>query len=470
MSINIRENIVSLNSKRKIPAISWCTYKPGLKLPSIRRGDLSLHKPFQSFAFSVADNTNSEVKAFASRMNSVAYALLDYEIYLESVGLTWLDGSDGVLANYRNYAFAKVRNSKSSRGNLTAKKSVNIKIHVLYEFYSWASSSISELAPSIGTETHVAIKSTLPLHSLNPTHWTGQPRKLYPQCFTGVAESSASMSGQHWATVAEINDIEEYFRNVKFVKTGARNILFMRVIDQTGLRRESTNSLVIGQFSDKNIEKSISTLKIHSIQPYKQKNDERNFFDIPIPLSLEINRFIKSIYGDDIFVRAAKNVSINMLPLFVSEKTGAAMDDKSWTAIFTDAFNAIDAPKGAGVHAIRRKFAEDWFEKEVQNCIDKGQPISYADIVAGLAKVLGHDSKLSQEAYRRVSRMSRGTTTLDTLTEENRELAVRVIQLNSLLSCKDEEISRLRNMLEDVELSVKKKMGLIAKRPTSQRV
>lgn len=460
-------NVIQLAPQSFPVSLFWSTYKKNLKVPSIRLSDLSLHKPFQSFALSVAATTNEQPRAFKSRLHALAYALLEYAMFLESINKTWIDADDALLVEYRDYSYEKVKSTKISRGEITAKQTTNIKLQILYELYVWAEHGIETATPSIGWEKDASIRSTLPLKNANPNKWNCLPKRLYPQCFQDAEDSSSSMGGQHWATEAELNDIEDYFRDSNFSVTAERNAIFLRTVDQTGLRRGSANSLVIGQFSDEAIGKSIQAeLHSHSVQPSKQKNSSRNFFDVPYPLAWEINRYIKSLYGDDIFVRTKHKKTLAKLPLFVSMTSKEAISDQTWTDIFTDAFQAIGAPLGSGIHSVRRKFAEDWFRKEIQRYIDQGLPISYTDIVAGLAKVLGHDSKLSQEAYRRASSLSRVNSPLDVLTEQNRELAVRNMQLTAQLVRKDEEITRLRALLA-AGGQARNKSGVTAKRPLS---
>jgi hypothetical protein len=461
-------NVIPLPLVNFPVGLSWSKYKDGLKIPTIRNSDLSLHKPFQSFILSVAANTSKIPRAFKSTIEPIAYALLEYATFLTSIRRNWLDANDQLLVDYREYSYENVKNSEISRGEMEAKQTTNIKLRILYEFYTWATDGIELETPHIEWNKDATIRSTLPLHSTTPNKWNSRPKNLYPQCFQDAGEGSSNMSGQHWATNAELNDIEDYFRDNHQPATAERNVLFLRTVDQTGLRLGSVNSLVIDQFSETSIEKSYKAeLLAHVVKPRTQKFSRRNFFDFPYALALEINRYIKSVYGADIFLRAKHDESLAKLPLFTSMnskksgvsktkcKTLCSLSNGTWTDIFTKAFQAISCPIGSGIHSVRRKFAEDWFNKEIQRYIDQGLPISYTDIVAGLAKVLGHDSELSQEAYRRASSMSRVNTPLDILTEQNRELTIRVMQLTAQAQRKDDEIEQLNLRLSNAECSVK---------------
>jgi hypothetical protein len=451
------------NSSNFDVSISWGEYKPGLKVPMIRLPDLSLHRPFQSFALSVAAKISHKKKAFHSRMDALGYGLLDFAIFLNAKKKVWLDVDGALLAKYRVYAFEKIRRSTSSKDDVTAEQSANRKIRLIYELYTWAVTGTNIQTPTIGNGVDDSIKSTLPLYNLKADEWNKNEKNLYPECFHHTA-SSSSMAGQHWATDAELADIEELFRSENSALVAERNIIFMRTIDQIGLRRESANSLKAVQFSDDAINQSVeNNMSAHSVQPAKQKFSGLDYFEVPFALAWEINRYIKSIHGDKIFEVAKHKKSLAKLPIFLSTTSNKAMSDKSWTSIFSKAFRAVGAPKGAGCHSIRRKFAEDWFRRAIQNCIDQGLPVSYSDIVAGLAKVLGHQSKLSQEAYRRANSMTRVNTPLDALSEQNQELSVQVMSQAAQLQKKDEEILRLRKLVRSKGAIAKKK---ISARPT----
>lgn len=429
-------------------SVSWGNYKPGLKVPMIRLADLSLHRPFQNFALSVAAKTSDKKKAFHSRMEALGYDLLDFAIFLNAKKRAWLDVDGALIAKYRVYAFEKIRRSPSSKDDVTAEQTANRKIRLIYELYTWAVTGTNIQTPSIGNGVDDSIKSTLPLYNLKADEWNSNEKNLYPECFHGTA-SSSSMAGQHWATDAELADIEELFRRENSALVAERNIIFLRTIDQVGLRRESANSLKAVQFSDDAINRSVKNdMSAHSVQPAKQKFSGIDYFEVPFALAWEINRYIKSIHGEDIFKKAKYKKSFENLPVFLSTTSNKAMCDKSWTSIFSKAFRAVGAPKGAGCHSIRRKFAEDWFRRAIQNCIEGGLPFAYSDIVAELAKALGHQSKLSQEAYRRAASMTRVNTPLDVLAEQNRELNVQVMSQVAQLQKKDEEILRLRKLLE----------------------
>lgn len=421
----------------------WSEFEKGLTIPSIRNSDLSLNLPFHAFVLSVAKATSKKSTAFNSRLRPIAYTLFQFAQFLEANSLRWENVNDEVILKYREYALAQTMDSSISRGEITSKATTNVKIVILYELYTWAAEGVEVSTPTIGWDDTAQIRSTLPLFELKPDKWNSHPNRRYPLCYRDAGIGSGSMSGQHWATNKERDDIEDYFRSICPLVC-ARNILFMQIIDQTGLRRSSANSLTIGQFSDFLINKSQdAALPAHPVQPDSQKRGYRNFFDFPYSLALEIRRFIKGIYGEDIFERLKNDSRLSTQRIFLSETTGKPLNNSTWSDIFTRAFRAVEAPLGAGIHSFRRKFAEEWFRKEVQRYKDEGKLVSYPDIIAALATVLGHDSKLSQEAYRRASSAARTNTPLDMLTSQNNELSTRIMQLESELAAKNAQIAEL---------------------------
>lgn len=436
----------------------WSEFEKGLKIPSIRNSDLSLNLPFHAFALSIATETSKKPIAFNSRLRPIAYTLFQFAQFLEANSLRWESVDDDAIISYREYALTQTMNSSISRGEITSKATTNVKIVILYELYTWAAQGVKERTPTIGWEDTAQIRSTLPLFDMKPDVWNSHPHRRYPLCYRDAGIGSGSMSGQHWATNKERDDIEDYFRS-KCPLTCVRNILFMQITDQTGLRRSSTNSLTIGQFSDLLIKKSQdAALPAHPVQPDSQKFGYRNFFDFPYSLVLEIRRFIKGIYGDDIFERLKNDTRLSARRIFLSEVTGKPVKDSTWSDIFSHAFRAVEAPQGAGIHSFRRKFAEEWFKKEVQRYKDEGKLVSYPDVIAALATVLGQDSKLSQEAYRRASSAARMNTPLDMLTCQNNEQTIRIMQLESEIAAKNAQIAQLMTPTNQMHRKMKKQL------------
>ncbi|MGO4479933.1 hypothetical protein AB4Z32_27215 [Massilia sp. 2TAF26] len=412
----------------------WSNYKPELKIPTIRGTNLSRHVEFHRHALDVARRSNQEPAAFDSTMRPVAYALLEFAKYLAREKLEWFDANEETIEGFRDAAYEATVSSPTSRGEQTAKATTNIKLRIIYEFYLWADTEKLCNRPLIGWGKSFPIQSSLPLHRDEQNKWNGRARRKFPKCYRGIGENSSNPGGQYWATNADLNDIEDRFYALQPAATAARNVLFMRIADQTGLRRGSINSLVASQFTDAAIERSMkSELKAHAIRPKKQKLARNYYFEIPYALAWEVNRFLRNQYGDAMQNAAECQMNLDEMPVFISQTTGKQMTSKAWSGIFTEAFQAIGAPKGAGIHSIRRKFAEEWFRGRVQEFRDDGKPTDYQAVVAGLARVLGQDSKLSQEAYRRASAMSRGASPTDVLTEQNYELAAKNMQLTAQL-------------------------------------
>lgn len=410
----------------------WSEYKPNLKIPSIRGVDLALNIEFHRYALYVAKETNEELQAFESTMQPLAYALFDFAKFLAAEKFGWERVDNDILKAFRNSELNSTQEKAISRCDATAKATTNVKLRIIYNFYAWTHLEKLCRRPVIGWEKEYPIKSSLTLFAEKQNKWNERATRKFPLCYRGIGENSNSVGAQYWATNADVNDIEDFFYLSQPAKTAGRNTLFMRTADQTGFRRGSINSLVVGQFTEKEIEKSIASgLKAHSIQPRSQKLGRNFYFDIPYALAWEINRYLRALYGDDVVKAASSDESLKNLPVFTSIRTGGRMTSKSWSAIFTEAFRAIGAPIGSGLHSIRRKFAEDWYTAEIDSLRKLGKPTDLKSVSSGLARVLGHNSNLSQEAYRRASTTSRGATPVDVLTEQNSEQAAKIMNLTA---------------------------------------
>jgi hypothetical protein len=434
--MTVMSTLASLHCARNDAPVTlwWSNYKPELKIPTIRGTDLARHVEFHRYALDVARKCNQSPEAFDSTMRPVAYALLEFEKYLARQKMKWFNVNDEIIEGFRTAAFEATMSSPASRGVETAKATTNIKLRIIYEFYLWADNEELCGRRLIGWGKEFPIQSSLPMYRNQPTDWNGRSRRRYPWCYRGIGENSSNPGGQYWATNADLNDIEDSFRLLQPPATAARNVLFMRVADQTGLRRGSINSLVASQFTVAAIERSMkSDLKAHAIRPKKQKLGKIYHFEIPYALAWEVNRFLRKQYGDAMLNARESKIDLEKLPVFISMTTGERMTNKAWSSIFAEAFQAIGAPKGAGLHSIRRKFAEEWFRMKVQEFRDNKKPTDYQAVVAGLARVLGQDSKLSQESYRRAIAMTRGATPMDVLTEQNNELSAKNMQLTAQL-------------------------------------
>lgn len=431
---------MSNHPKANPVTLMWIELTPGRFVPSFRDHRLNLIEPFLDYAISEAKKKISDkasARAYTSAMDSIAYSLSEFAGYLQSKGKSWAGTTDDILEEFRDASHTETRTKKTSKNNTTASRTINKKLRVIYDFFAWAEVNAALTQGKIGWGTE-DIKSTRPLHLKNPTKWNGLPRNQYPKCLQGVGEKSRSMDSQYWATEQDLDDIEDYFGRTLPSATAERNILFMRITDQTGFRRASTNSLTIGQFSDAAINESLRQgLVAHSAQPASQKLTKNYHFDISYALAWEINRYIKQLFGEELATQSCHVKKVADLPIFVSITTGRPLTDNHWSDIFTAAFQAMGADRGAGLHAIRRKFAEDWFRKEIERRLKNNLSIAYEDIVAGLARVLGHDSKLSQEAYRRVSKATTGATTEDRLQEQNQQQTAQILKLKAELARKD---------------------------------
>lgn len=395
--------------------------------------------------------TKVDFHTYKSTVDAVAYALLDFARFLRRKRLTWRDLNDDLLLKFRDDALKETRQDSRSKDEFTAKRTVNTKIRIIYDFYAWAEVDAALTDGKIGW-MEGDIRSSLPLYKQSNKDEDKKDKNAHPLCYRGIGEASRTSQGQYWATEKDLDDIEAFFRSTQQTETAERNILFMRIMDEMGWRRSSVNSLTIGQFSDTTINRSIELgLPAFSVVPIVQKNRRAHSFKMEYPFAWEINRFIKSYYGTDVAEKSGYDIDVASLPLFSSVNTRLPIKNATFSDIFEAAFRAIGAPRGANTHSIRRKFAEETAEEEFTRRRRLGLSIAKEDVAEAIAEKLGHDSKLSQEAYLRVSKRPKQGTVEERQGDTISKLTAEVLAVKAELAQKEALIQSLSKSLNQVE-------------------
>lgn len=242
---------------------------------------------------------------------------------------------------------------------------------------------------------------------------------------------------QYWATEADFAELREHFWKTGDGDTAPRNDLLMRVIDATGFRRASANSLTTDMFSDAAIEKAVNEGLTHiSVVPPEQKFGYNRAFPVSLNLAIAINRYInterrqllaKAGYSD-----ADKSIHQRRIFLSTSSATGGwPLTHATVSKIFGRAFRAIGRKAGAATHSFRRKFAEQRWAEEIEFRMREGLSLAYEDIAMAVADDLGHESIVSQDAYHRVLSRIRKLSVEQQLRNQAAELNDEVAQPRS---------------------------------------
>jgi hypothetical protein len=416
--------------RRSYPVtLLWGVLAPGQKVPVIYDHEFKLIDAFVDYGIAVSARkaaARGSEQAYKSTIEAVAYALTDLAEFMQKKRVSWRDFDDELLQEYRDSSLAETLKNARARDDLSARRTVNVRLRHIYQFFTWAQVDALLVDRLIGWRG-CRVRSTLPSlrGAEGPRRIDAKDREKYPLCFRPVGEGSRT-AGQHYTTDEDIERLEAYFWDTEQLETGERNVLMLHLVQHVGWRRASLNGLKIDQFSDDAINNAERAGEDLRVVPARQKFGYRNTFDVPLALACHINRYIKTSRAE-LLHQNGWNESIAKRRLFVSATTGAPLSDGSVSQIFGEAFRAIGAPKGAGLHSVRRGYGTLQAELELE--VRKRERLSTApeDVMLAVARRLGHQSIESQEPYvRAVLTVSR-----DSLEErQRREILAKSVALS----------------------------------------
>jgi hypothetical protein len=297
--------------------------------------------------------------------------------------------SDELLRQFRDVELIATRVRRNSSGDeLRAKRSVNIGIRRIYHFLLWAKDSGWLPAEKIGE-----FQSDVTVLRLTSKRYGAIDTPIFPLLFKRIGEASAA-HGRYFATDEDKVGLEKYFRSNCTAFTYARNLLLMEVADTVGWRRGAINSLLCNQFDTggESLKKKIGVI------PARQKFGYQNSFDVGIALVNKINFFIHN-NRNPFYEEMGWSQSRSEGYLFTSAKDGRPLTDQAISQIFGSAFKAIGAPRGAGMHSFRRKFADERVENEIRSRLRLGLDTSALSVAASVAILMGHSNPASVSSY-----------------------------------------------------------------------
>lgn len=446
--------MVDLRKNYPIKVI-WPEFRPGRRVPLFFDAQVDIIVSLTHYALYHAEqkmskqtidgNTN---QAYTSHMGMIVAGLTSFAKFLRRKHITYAEVDDRLLEEYRDEEYQIVKAKRASRTEKTVKRTVNGKLRVIYDFYCWAQEIQLLLEHYIGwiaDEKRPAfrIKSFLPRYRKNPEKYPNGRRiggMNYPMCYEGVGEG-ARHRATHYATDAELNALRDYFRDNNDVLTAERNVLIVDIIEAVAWRQSSVHSLRASQFSTALIDQAMQTGKDKfSIVPSKQKGGYDNVYDIPLPLAIRINIFIRE--NRDVLLRdRGKDEDDAQDHLFIAYTTCRPLGEHRISRIIGNAFTALGAPKGSGPHSIRRKCGKEKATEFVQIRRREGRSTNPEDIVEDLKPVLGHSSSAAQAAY------THGKRDMYNMSVEHK-LRDEIASLRSQMESKTVEVARLRSLLK----------------------
>lgn len=426
--------------------VQWGKLPSGYKSPIIFDGKLRIIEPFTRYCLDIA-NMNSRFKqrsqAHKSEINSASTALKYLADFMRTNRLEWNEVDDAHLDQFRTWYLEQIEQSSQTRNDLSRKRTVNIRLREIYNFYYWAQEEAFLVENHIGWELQSKIRSKLPAYIKDGRSALPRSDKnnlLYPKIFPRAGSSADVID--YTATDRDKENLKEHFEtqgDSDYVVR--RNILIMEIAATVGWRQGSIQSLLIDSFADEIIDGCDK--EFLAVQPLNQKYGYHYEFEVPLALALRINRHIKSDRANFLASKKLKEKTAKH-HLFISSTTGKPLAEMTITEIFSKAFTAIGAPKGSGIHSFRRSFTSNEMRLQIDTRKRNNLSTAPEDVMLPVQRKLGHKSPLSQQVYADATQ----SLTRDTV---ERELRDENLQLRAEIAEKEREISILVAKLDELD-------------------
>ncbi|WP_417702235.1 hypothetical protein [Pseudomonas sp.] len=306
-----------------------------------------------------------------------AYNLAPWFVFLDEASLQVAEASDECLLKYKEYLEWKHGVSRS------AKIKASRKLMAVYKFYHYFSSVRRDIFNLIGP-SGCNITSSITSHEDQSFNY------LYPYCYRRIGRSSRH--GVRW-TPDQSHKCELFFAlTVGNEYISRRNRLLVEIADEVGLRCGSILSLTTDQFPPLN-ESDLEKEFIY-ITPSSQKFGYSKPFPFLVELYLRIVAFIEGERRD--LVIRFNNSSDK---IFLNYHTGKPLTQAGTSSLFSRLSRQLKWPNNSGLHSWRRKFAQDFNEKNIEDRRRLGLDTSHDALALDLAARMGHESIQSQRPY-----------------------------------------------------------------------
>ena len=303
---------------------------------------------------------------------------------------------DEVLIKFRDRELNEVKTNAISRGNeRTAKRTVNAKLRRIYRFLWWYQDTKldhNHLIGPTGCRVTADFMHTLIWSKLRSARTSSNQ---FPTCFKRTGSSSRHRV-QDVPTIAGVDRLRKVIAGEELGFVSIRNLLFLSLAEETGMRRGAINSLRISQFSEARLEEAKGDFL--NVVPDDQKFSYQSVSEVPLPLAFQVlnyaEAYLKPIYSD-----RGWNIKFGEDRLFVSERNGRPLQPRTFSRIFGQAFKSIDKGKGRAVHILRHHFTDRAIVEEVQVRLEAGMDTSLTSVCAAVSLKLGHAHPDSIKAY-----------------------------------------------------------------------
>lgn len=319
--------------------------------------------------------------------------------YLSTYGLAVEQVDDQLLERFRDDSLALTKRGIAHRGSEEAAKlTTNAKLIRIYDWLRWLQDTGRVRSGLIGADK-CQVTSTLRASAVLNSAKTDEAERAgrYPLIFRLKAGASKHRLGKFVPTEKTVDAVHEYFHaNLSSAYAAHRNCLIASVASYTGFRRASIQSLTTSQFTGDNFVRTDKDSVI--LQPSRQKFAYGDVFEIPGWLHDQVVDFINS-HRRDLLQRTGVTPSTHADRVFLSQRTGRPLDDRTFTTLMSRALRALGAGKGSAMHVWRSKFAVEEtveiYETRKELKLDTGTQT----MDAAVARRLGHRNSLSARPY-----------------------------------------------------------------------
>lgn len=354
--------------------------------------------------------------------------------FLRSRKLTLDEIDDKLLEEFRDVAKFRAMQSPAHRGSENAaKKTVNAKLMRIYHWLVWLRDTRAVPSWVIG-RIDCRVKSTLASGENYGDRSKSDSRDRFPLLFDVPDQNSKHRLPRVLPTDDTLTSAHRiFFEQAHDLHTAHRNCLLLDIASVTGFRRGSINSLTVDQFTGADYAETCNGTVV--IRPKKQKFGYGDTFEIPTFLHEQVKRFIVE-YRDPFVERKSVRQSTHGGAVFLSNKTGAPLTDRSQTAIVSPVMRKLGLKKGSVLHVWRSKFAVEEVEHEYMDRKKLGLDTSPLSIQLAVSTALGQKhpesirpyisafeaSKVSSRRAKEREALRREKERLIQLEEENRAL------------------------------------------------
>jgi hypothetical protein len=332
-----------------------------------------------------------------SVLQEVGY-LKQFWSYLDATSRRVNEINDHVLEEFRARSLQTTLGSKAHRGSRhAAMKTINLKLVRVYLWLEWLQDTGRAELGLIGLrDCRVRCAPALLAHGWSRRARSATPGR-YPLLFrvaNGRSKHSIPRTVPSEATLDRLH--AHFFEHASTPYLAHRNALIVDFANETGFRRESINSLTIDQFIGSDF-KAMPTGTI-VLQPASQKFDLGNAFEIDANLHARVAGFIAT-YREDLVQLKKVGPRIHRGAVFLSDRTGAPLTDRSITTLISNAMRAVGCARGVALHAWRAKFAIDEIEAEYHYRSENGLDTRPSTILEAVSLRMGHRSTESLRPY-----------------------------------------------------------------------